>query len=111
MIWPTKPKMTALLVALTATLAGSGALALRAVASKPAHEHSAAHPGDPVKQEEHAALFDLVSDCDATHTAVADGPWDDPKTWDKGVPGNGARVVIPRDRTVTVAAKHDRERL
>ena len=62
-----------------------------------AHEHDhEVHPGDPVKQEEHTALFDLVADSEATHVAVADGAWGDPKTWDKGtVPGAGARVVIP----------------
>jgi hypothetical protein len=33
-------------------------------------DHHHAHPGDSVKQEEHSALFDLVSDSDATHVAV-----------------------------------------
>jgi hypothetical protein len=111
----TKIKLAAFVVAATVALAGSGALALRAVENKPApaaqHEHPA-HPGDPVKQEEHTALFDLVSDCEATHQAVADGAWGDAKTWDKGrVPGNGARAVIPKERTVTVAALHDKERV
>lgn len=92
-------------------LAGSGVLGLRALAKPAVHEH-VAHPGDPVKQEEHSALFDLVADCDATHTAVADGAWSDPKTWDKkAVPSAGARVVIPAGRTVTVAAQHDKARV
>ena len=85
--------------------------ALRALDDKPAHpahhDHQA-HPGDPVKQEEHSAMFELVSDRDASHRAVADGAWGDPKTWDKGsVPGAGARIVIPAERSVTVAARHD----
>ena len=97
-----KMTITALLVAalLAASYGASAAL-----------EHIA-HPGDPVKQTEHTALFDLVSDKEATHVAVADGAWGDPKTWDKGtVPGAGARAVIPGDRTVTVEAVHDKERV
>jgi hypothetical protein len=83
-----------------------------AVSAPPGHDHSHAHPGDPVKQEEHSALFELVADSQATHTAVADGPWNDPSTWDKkSVPGTGARAVIPEKRTVTVTGVHDRERL
>ena len=75
------------------------------------HGHQA-HPGDPVRQGEHSALFDLVSDRQATHVAVADGAWGDPKTWDKrSVPGAGARVVIAKDRTVTVAGRHDKGRV
>jgi hypothetical protein len=75
------------------------------------HQHLA-HPGDPVKQEEHSALFELVADGQATHVAIASGVWGDPKTWNKGqVPGPDARVIIPRDRTVTIAARHDRERV
>jgi hypothetical protein len=78
----------------------------------PADDHKSAHPNDPVKQEEHFALFELVDDGDATHVAVADGPWGDPKTWDrKEVPGAGARAVVPKGKTVTVAATHDSERL
>src|SRR3954469_5812498 len=74
--------------------------------------HKKAHPNDPVKQEEHSALFELVDDRDATHVAVASGDWGDVKTWNKkAVPGAGARVIIPKDRTVRVAAMHDRERL
>jgi hypothetical protein len=74
--------------------------------------HRVAHPGDPVKQEEHTALFDLVTDKQATHVAVANGNWGDAKTWNKGtVPGAGSKVVIPKERTVTVAATYDRDRL
>jgi hypothetical protein len=116
-MWMSKLKMTALVAAATLVLAGLGALALRAGGNKPAqpaaeHDHRKAHPGDPVKQEEHSALFELVDDCEATHRAVADGAWGDPKTWDKKtVPSTGARVVIPVKRTVTVAGRHDQARL
>lgn len=77
-----------------------------------AHDHAPAHPGDPVKQEEHSALFDLVADQQATHVAVASGTWGDAATWDaKSVPGHGSRVVIPKDKNVLVAARHDQTRL
>jgi RNA polymerase sigma factor (sigma-70 family) len=99
-----KTTMAAVLVAALMVL-GYG------IPAAPQHDHPA-HPGDPVKQEEHSALFDLVNDCDATHKAVADGAWGDPKTWDKGtVPGAEARVIIPKERTVTVAAVHDKDRV
>jgi hypothetical protein len=55
----------------------SGLLAL-GYGSPAADHHHEAHPNDPVKQEEHSALFDLVSDKEATHVAVADGGWGDP---------------------------------
>jgi RNA polymerase sigma factor (sigma-70 family) len=111
-MWLSKFKVVAFVVAAAVALAGSGTLALRAFApAAPQHEHPA-HPGDPVKSEEHTALFDLVDDCSATHVAVADGAWGDPKTWEKGaVPGAGARVVIPKERTVTVAGVHDKDRV
>ena len=64
------------LAALGLLVIGYGMLA----AQKHTHE---AHPGDPVKQEEHTALFELAADSQATHTAVAEGVWGDPKTWDK----------------------------
>ncbi len=91
---------------LTAAVAAAG----YAVWAAPERDH-VAHPGDPVKQTEHTALFDLVKDADATHTAVASGNWGDPKTWDRGVPGAGARVIIPAGLTVTVEGVHDNERL
>jgi hypothetical protein len=103
-----KLKSALAVVLAVAVLTGSGLLTLSAPGG---HEHPA-HPGDPVKAEEHTALFELVNDCDATHVAVADGVWGDAKTWDKGsVPDAGARVVIPKERTVTIAAIHDKERL
>jgi hypothetical protein len=110
-----KLKIAALVLLPVVGVAGSGVLTLYALEKQPAPApaaHHRAHPGDPVKQEEHSALFDLVDDCDASHTAVADGAWGDAKTWDKGsVPGAGARVVIPAGRTVTVAGQHDKERV
>jgi hypothetical protein len=100
-------RKTTMAIGLVAILLAGG----YGVRAAPQHEHPA-HPGDPVKAEEHTALFDLVDDGQATHLAVADGAWGDTRTWDKGsVPGNGARVVIPRERTVTVAARHDKERV
>lgn len=76
------------------------------------HDHKHAHPGDSVRQEEHSALFELVADENATHIAIADGVWGDANTWDKkSVPTAGARVVIPKDKKVTVAARHDSQRL
>ncbi len=115
-MWVSKLKLTAVVVLANLTVAGLGTLALRAFADgaakvEPKHDHMA-HPGDPVKQEEHTALFELVANSAATHRAVADGAWGDPKTWDKGtVPGAGAKVVIPSDRTVTIAGLHDKERV
>ncbi len=71
-----------------------------------------AHPGDPIKAEEHQALFELVNDGDATHVAVASGDWGDAKTWDKNsVPADGARVIIPVNRTVTVRGLHDNSKV
>jgi hypothetical protein len=106
-MWRTNRKTVVALLA-AAALAGSGLLVMSAPGG---HDHPA-HPGDPVKAEEHTALFDLVDDCSATHVAVADGAWGEAKTWDKkSVPGAGARVVIPKERAVTVAAIHDRERV
>ena len=71
--------------------------------------HQQAHPGDPVKGEEHAALFDLVDDCQDPRTMpwrMASGAI--PETWDAGtVPGTGARVVIPAGRRVIVEGLHD----
>ena len=126
-MYMTKLKFAAVFVTVALTLTGSGVASYFGLADQPASpskatpkkpaekgpkSHHLAHPGDPVKLEEHAALFDLVDDCQATHTAVADGAWGDPKTWDtKTVPGDQARVVIPKGRRVTVAGLHDRARV
>jgi hypothetical protein len=50
--------------------------------------------------------LDLVPPDDATHTAATDGRWGEPSTWDGGeVPGDGARVLIPEGRAVTLASE------
>lgn len=47
----------------------------------------------------------LVPLAQATHTAARTGLWSDPATWQGAqVPGEGARVVIPKDAAVTVDA-------
>jgi hypothetical protein len=71
---------------------------------KEPHDGPLPHPHDPVLQAEHLAMLDLVPRSDATHAAGQDGRWSDPATWKNGqVPSAGAKVVIPRGRTVTVA--------
>lgn len=45
-------------------------------------------------------LMKLVPTNGATHTAANSGSWFDPKTWGGQVPGNNARVVIPKGVTV-----------
>jgi hypothetical protein len=96
--------MATLLILAVAHGLGGGAWA--------ADHHQHAHPGDPVRQEEHSALFELVADENATHVAIANGPWGNAATWDKkSVPVAGARVVIPKDKIVTVAGRYDSERL
>ena len=55
------------------------------------------HPDDPVKQQTHLAMLDLVRPEDATHVAVKSGSWFDPSTWKTGkVPREDARVWIPK---------------
>jgi hypothetical protein len=100
-------RMAALLpAALVWSLLGIGAVVLAE------DHHKKAHPNDPVKQEEHSAMFELVDDRDATYVAVASGDWGDIKTWDKkSVPGAGARVIIPKGKTILVAGTHDGDRL
>lgn len=101
---------------------GIGAAGLAVIPSAAADNHaepsashqSAAkyHPGDTVKQTEHGALLDLLQDRDATHVATASGAWSDAKTWDKGtVPGQGSRVIIPGERTVTIDGTYDSAKL
>lgn len=70
------------------------------------------HAGDPIKQDEHMALFALVPDSQATVTSVKSGNWGDPKTWSTGVvPGDGDHVVIEQGQTVTVDGVYDRARV
>ncbi|WP_247003298.1 carbohydrate-binding protein [Halosolutus gelatinilyticus] len=40
-----------------------------------------------------------------THTAVGDGRWNDPTTWNDGVPDDDARVAIPSGVTVTLGGE------
>lgn len=64
------------------------------------------HPDDLAKQKEHLAAMNLVPVASATHVAVADGSWFDPKTWANGqVPGDGAKVLIPQGVTVDYDGK------
>ena len=61
----------------------------------------AAEPLDAAMQADHDALMRLAPVSAATHVAVKDGSWFDPRTWAGGeVPGEGARVVIPAGVTV-----------
>ena len=50
-----------------------------------------------------AAAMHVFDGTDATHVAVADGPWFDPATWQPAVPGEGAVVHIPAGRSVVYA--------
>ena len=60
---------------------------------------------DPAERQ---AVLDLVELSDVTHTAINDGDWDDPNTWEGGrVPGDDARVHIPEDVTVTYDSTSD----
>lgn len=62
-----------------------------------------AHPADATKQHEHAAMLELLPEAEATHRAVASGPWSARQTWQDGkVPGRAARIVIPAGTEVTV---------
>lgn len=60
------------------------------------------HGSDPAKMGEHMAVLDLVPRTEASHIAVKDGDWFDPKTWHTGeIPGRDAKVLIPDDIHVT----------
>ena len=49
-----------------------------------------------------AALLALVPAQKATHVAVRDGAWNNPGTWrGRKIPGLGAKVLIPKNRTLT----------
>jgi hypothetical protein len=64
------------------------------------------HPDDPAKQKEHIAVMNLVPVSGATHVAVSNGSWFDPKTWANGeVPGEGAKVLIPQGVVVDYDGK------
>jgi len=52
---------------------------------------------------EHGNALALFQSADATHQAQQSGDWSDPKTWNNGVPGQDARVLIPEGVTVTLS--------
>jgi hypothetical protein len=51
---------------------------------------------------DHEVPFAQLDASRASHLAARSGDWSDPGTWSSGVPTAGARVVIPRDVTVSV---------
>ena len=60
------------------------------------------HMDDPAKQAEHNMGHNLITAKDATHTAVRNGSWFDPKTWEGGrIPGANAKVVVPKGIRLT----------
>lgn len=67
------------------------------------HGDQAPHHDDPVLAGEHQSLLELVPHAQATHRAVADGPWSDQSTWQDGsVPDDEAHVLVPHGVTVEV---------
>ena len=51
--------------------------------------------------EEHQEFLNFLATFNTTHTAIKDGLWSDPNTWDKGqIPGSNANVLIPQGRKV-----------
>ncbi|MGF1498212.1 MAG: G8 domain-containing protein [Elainellaceae cyanobacterium] len=71
-------------------------------------QHNNQHSGNPEKHREHMALLDLLPHKDATHRAVKSGSWFDASTWADGkVPGNGAKVLIPKGVSVTYDNESD----
>jgi hypothetical protein len=62
-------------------------------------ESAADRVSDP---HDHMAALAQLDASKASHLAARSGDWSDSGTWSSGVPTAGARVVIPRDVTVTV---------
>lgn len=62
--------------------------------------HSAAQPETTLRVKhvvEHGAMMELVPAKNSTHIAIGNGSWFDPDNWHNAeVPGDGARVVIPK---------------
>jgi len=57
---------------------------------------------------ERDAILNLVEESAVTHTAINDGDWDDPNTWEGGrIPDDDARVQIPEGITVTYDSTSD----
>jgi hypothetical protein len=66
------------------------------------------HVDGSSKHGEHARVLDLVRHQDVTHTAINDGSWFNPTTWETGeVPGNNARVLIQSHIDVTYEGVSD----
>ena len=65
-----------------------------------------AHPNDPVKRDEHAALLNLAPIEEADFAAIQNGRWSDPATWkQKQVPTQDSRVVIPAGLSVILDSR------
>ena len=57
---------------------------------------------------EREAVLNLVELSEITHTAINDGNWANPSTWAGGrVPGEGAKVHIPEDVSVTYNSRSE----
>jgi len=66
------------------------------------------HGHDPGMAMEHMSAMALVPRAEATHVAVAHGSWFDPSTWANGeVPGDDAKVLVPRGIEVTYDGQSD----
>lgn len=84
------------------------ALALLTIALVATPARLADHQMPPAaggSHHEHVAALAMFPPLDATHEAIANGDWSDPKTWSNGVPTDGARVLIPECVSVTVSGK------
>ena len=78
------------------------------VAAVKAQDETAAHMHDSQKATEHGQLLDLVPRSEATHIAIGNGDWFDPDTWHNGeIPGENAKVLIPKGVTVTYDGESD----
>ena len=65
-----------------------------------------ANPETPVLQAEHVAAMSLAAVDQATHIAVASGPWTSPDTWkNRRIPTQGSRVLIPAEVQVEIATE------
>ena len=65
-----------------------------------------AHPENSVLQAEHVAAMSLAAVDQATHIAVASGPWTSPDTWkERRIPTQGSRVLIPAELQVEIATE------
>ena len=66
-------------------------------------ECAGAHEGQPALGTEHCDAMALADPGNATHVAVASGPWSDAATWQDGaVPDDGAAIHVPAGVQVTI---------